>query len=271
MVSKKFVFFAVGSMFVAGATLASNVSFGQRAARWVSQNMDFMGPVSGLVHAVVRSADFGRNNPVLSFQVQGEPSVGSALRAGQATEIAAYRGQYGSYSATGADNSGGYVGQLAGDRTSERQAANALLGGGAATLFQGIVGDNDSAINRLAKDFLRKGSLADEKDLWSILNGGGAGAVKQVGEINAFSIGGTTASGPSSATSDIPMILAAATNGDSLVSSTAVVGSAMESQQLTPVKPNATATTQRVGEVPAPGSLILLAAGLLAFAVRVKK
>jgi hypothetical protein len=269
MVSKKFVFFAVGSMFVAGATLASNVSFGQRAARWVSQNMDFMGPVSGLVHAVVRSADFGRNNPVLSFQVQGEPSVGSALRAGQATEIAAYRGQYGSYSATGADNTGGYVGQLAGDRTSERQAANALLAGGAATLFQGIVGDNDSAINRLAKDFLRKGSLSDEKDLLSMLNG--AGAVKQVGEINAFSIGSTTASGPSSATSDIPMILAAATNGDSLVSSTAVVGTAMESQQLTPTKPNAAATTQRVGEVPAPGSLILLAAGLLAIAVRVKK
>jgi hypothetical protein len=269
MVSKKFVFFAISSMFVAGATLASNVSFGQRASRWVSQNMDFMGPISGLVNAVVRSADFGRNNPVLSFQVQGESSVGSALRAGQATEIAAYRGQYGNYSATGTDNSGGYIGQLAGDRLSERQAANSLLSGGLASRFQGIVGDNDSAINRLAKDFLRKGSLADEKDLWSILNG--TGGLKQVGEITAFSVGSSTASGPSSATSDIPMILAAATNGDSLVSSTAVVGSAIESQQLTQTKPTATSASQRVGEVPAPGSLILLGVGLLAFAVRYKK
>jgi PEP-CTERM motif len=268
MVSKKFVIFAVGSMFVAGATLASNVSFGQRAARWVSQNMDFMGPVSGLVHAVVRSADFGRQNPVLSYQVQGESSVGSALRAGQASEIAAYRGQYGNYSATGSDNYGGYVGQLAGDRLSERQAANALLSGGVGVRFQGIVGENDSAINRLAKDFLRKGSLADEKDLWSILNG--AGAVKQSGEINAFSIGSTTASGSSSATSDIPMILAAATNGDSLVSSTAILGSAIESQEQAQLKPNA-ATSQRSTQVPVPSSLLLLAIGLFATAFRIKK
>jgi PEP-CTERM motif len=271
MVSKKFVFFAVGSMFVAGATLASNVSFGQRAARWVSQNMDFMGPVSGLVNAVVRSADFGRSNPVLSFQVQGESSVGSALRAGQATEIAAYRGQYGNYSAVGGgDSLGGYIGRLAGDRSSDVQAANALLGAGAGTRFQAIVGENDSALNRLAKDFLRKGSLADEKDLWSILNG--RDGLKQVGDTNAFSIGGgSTASGPASATSDIPMILAAATNGDSLVSSTAVVGSAIESQLEAQTKPNQTATTQRAGQVPVPGSLILLGVGLLALAVRSKK
>jgi hypothetical protein len=270
MVSKKFVFFAVSSMFVAGATLASNVSFGQRAARWVSQNMDFMGPVSGLVHAVVRSADFGRQNTVLSFQVQGESSVGSALRAGQATEIAAYRGQYGNYSATGGtDSSGGYAGQLAGDRLSERQAANALLGGGSASRFQGIVGENDSALNRLAKDFLRKGSLADEKDLWNILNG--AGATKQVGDITAFSVGGTTANSPSTASSDIPMILAAATNGDSLVSSTAVVGSAIESQLQAQDKPNTLTTALRAGQVPVPSSLALLGLGLLAFSVRRKK
>jgi hypothetical protein len=268
MVSKKFVFFAVGSMFVAGATLASNVSFGQRAARWVSQNMDFMGPVSGLVHAVVRSAEFGRQNPILSFQVQGESSVGSALRAGQASEIAAYRGQYGTYSATGTDSVGGYVGQIAGDRISERQAANALLGGGSAARFQAIVGDNDSAINRLAKDFLRKGSLADEKDLWNILNG--AGATKQVGDITAFSVGGTTANTPGSATSDIPMILAAATNGDTLVSSTAVVGSALEAQTQAVAQQATGTTTQRTGQVPVPSSLLLLGLGLLGLVVRAK-
>ncbi len=265
MVSKKFVFFAVGSMFVAGATLASNVSFGQRAARWVSQNMDFMGPVSGLVHAVVRSADFGRQNPVLSYQVQGESSVGSALRAGQPVEIASFRGQYGLSGGTTSDNVGGYVGQLAGDRSSDRQGPNALLAGGAGIRFQNIVGDNDSALNRLAKDFLRKGSLADEKDLWSTLNG--RDATKQVGTTTAFTLGGATANNPNSAVSDIPMILAAATNGDSLVSTTAIVGSASESQQEAQVKPTATAT-QATGQVPLPGALALMGIGLLALALR---
>jgi PEP-CTERM motif len=55
----KIVFFAAASLVATGMTLASNVSFGQRAGKALADMFDIMGPVSGLVAGIVRPSEEG--------------------------------------------------------------------------------------------------------------------------------------------------------------------------------------------------------------------
>lgn len=56
----KIAFFTAASLIATGMTLASNVSFGQRAGKILADALEFMGPVSGLVAAIIRPTDENR-------------------------------------------------------------------------------------------------------------------------------------------------------------------------------------------------------------------
>lgn len=51
----KIAFFLASSLIATGMTLASNVSFGQRAGRFLADAFEFVGPVSGLFSSIVKS------------------------------------------------------------------------------------------------------------------------------------------------------------------------------------------------------------------------
>ena len=266
MFTKKVVIFAVGSMFAAGATLASNVSFGQRAARWIAQNMDFIGPISGLVNAVVRAPDANRNNPVLSFQIDRSGSSPDNFRVGNPLQIAAYDAKYGVTQAAMSgtiDNSRSVVAQSGGQNT----GGSLVSSGGGAIQFSGQVGDNQSNLNALAKSFLRDAKGVDNTDLLALLNSKG-GAAGDFSTINIPSIVGNSLDKNSAA--DIPQILAAATNGDPLVSGSATGGQDASQNGgqntdagTTTPKPQGAATTNPVtAKVPLPGAAALLLIGL---------
>ena len=268
MFTKKVILFAVGSMFVAGATLASNVSFGQRAARWIAQNMDFIGPISGLVNAVVRAPDANRSHPVLSFQTDRSGSSTDGFRGGNSLQIAAYDAKYGVTQAamTGTvDNSRSIVQQSGAQNT----GGSLMSPGGGAVQFNGQVGDNQSNLNALAKSFLRDAKGVDSSDLLALLNSKG-GSAGDFSTINIPSIVGNSLDKNSAA--DIPQILAAATNGDPLVSGAATNGQdnaqnggtgTNTAAGTTAAKPQSAATNNPVSaKVPLPGVAGLLLIGL---------
>ncbi len=275
MVNKKFVVFAIGSMFVAGATLASNVNFGQRAFRWASANLDFVGPISGLVNAVVKPNDFQRQRPILSFQVD-EPRSTNSIGSNTAFEVAAYDSRLGGKrnSTFARDEQGS--GKPEGAK--ERRDPNGVIASGAAGVFTNTVGSNNSRINSLAADFLKNGSNGVDKDISAILNSRGVFS----GELTVIApIGAGTAIADSAA--DIPMILAAATNGEPLVTAAVTGAPGQNSVNNTPgtttnttqngtttttttttVAPNKPAVVVTVAKVPLPGALGLMGLGLIA-------
>lgn len=268
MFTKKVILFAVASMFAAGATLASNVSFGQRAARWIAQNMDFIGPISGLVNAVVRAPDANRNNPVLSFQTDRSGSSSDGFRAGNALQIAAYDAKYGVTQAAMSgtvDNSRSIAVQAGTQNT----GGSLMSPGGGAIQFNGQVGDNQSNLNALAKSFLRDAKGIDSSDLLALLNSKG-GSAGDFSTINIPSIVGSSLDKNSAA--DIPQILAAATNGDPLVAGAATNGQdnaqnggagATAAAGTTAAKPQSAATDNPASaKVPLPGAAGLLLIGL---------
>ena len=64
---KGLVIFAATSMMAAGVSLAANVSFGQKMAAMLANAFEFVGPVSGLVHALVKPKDESRAPVIPSF------------------------------------------------------------------------------------------------------------------------------------------------------------------------------------------------------------
>jgi hypothetical protein len=261
MISKKFAFFAIGSMFVAGATLASNVTFGQRAVKWVAENFDFVGPLGGALSSVVKAPDYDRRAPVMGFQVGAAASGSILATAGQPVDFGGYNSRYG----------------ISAQAFSSRSVEGAAQGNGVADLFavkgdaklankisfQNRIGENNSSINTLAKSFLRNGSLVDGTDLSSLLNGANGGLkgsfTSSLGAVNSV----TTDS------ADIVNILAAATNGNPLVTGSVTGQSSNAIAQgipNSPASPTTPATNTPVGNVPAPGVLGLLAIGLAALA-----
>jgi hypothetical protein len=65
---KALVIFAASSMFATGVSLASNVSFGQKMAAFLSEAFEFVGPVSGLVHALVKHNDAPKTPVIPNFE-----------------------------------------------------------------------------------------------------------------------------------------------------------------------------------------------------------
>ena len=263
MFTKKVIIFAVGSMFAAGATLASNVSFGQRAARWIAQNMDFIGPISGLVNAVVRAPDANRNNPVLSFQTERSGSTVGNFRTGNALQVAAYDAKYGVTQAAMSgtiDNSRSVVAQSNGQNT----AGSLMSSGGEAIQFGGQVGDNQSNLNALAKSFLRDAKSTDSSDLLAMLNSKGG----QVGDFSVINVPAIVSNSlDKNSAADIPPIPVAGTNVDPVLPGSAA-GDQANGQNgaagTTAPKPQATsiASNTATAKVPLPGVAGLLLIGL---------
>jgi hypothetical protein len=269
MISKKIALFAIGSMFAAGATLASNVTFGERAARWVSENFDFVGPLGSAISSVVRPADYNRKAPVMGFQVGAAANNALVINAGQPLEIAAYDPKYGLSRQSMSVRALGDKGQVGGaEGFAGSSDANSARAAGKIQ-FSGLVGNSASSINDLAKNFLRSGSLLDQKDVDGLLN-------SRSGLKGGFN---TSASASDSVgASDIALILSAATNGNPLVA-TSVTGTtngpslSVATAVPTPNKPATTTpstgtplATNDPAAVPAPGVLGLLAIGLAAVA-----
>jgi hypothetical protein len=65
---KALVIFAASSMLATGVSLASNVSFGQKLAAFLSEVLEFVGPVSGLTHALVKHTDAPKSPLIPNFQ-----------------------------------------------------------------------------------------------------------------------------------------------------------------------------------------------------------
>ena len=272
MFTKKVILFAVGSMFAAGATLASNVSFGQRAARWIADNLDFVGPISGLVNAVVRAPESNRNNPVMAFQTDRSGSSADNFRGSNPLQIAAYDTRYGVSQAALSgtiDNSRAIVvSQVGGQNT-----GGTLMSSGGAVQFGGQVGDNQSNLNALAKSFLRDAKGVDNSELWSLLNSKG-GSAGNFSTINVPSI----ADNAGSSAADIPQILAAATNGDPVTSGSSATGGQNAGQTpgangttATGAKPqSANANDPAPSKVPLPSVLGLLVVGLISMAAGIR-
>jgi hypothetical protein len=255
MISKKIALFAIGSMFAAGATLASNVTFGQKAARWVAENFDFVGPMGNALSAVVRNPEYDRRAPVMGFQVGAAASSPLVVTAGQPFEFSVF------------DSKTGLTRQsLVSPASSARQNGDAFAATTPTRLaekikFNNLVGDNNSNINNLAKSFLRNGSLLEEKDLASSL-------LNPRDSLKGGFTGGILASSVPAAGNEIAQILNAATNGNPLVA-TSVIGTSATGQATptaTTVPATATPLSPAGGSVPVPGVLGLLAIGLAAYA-----
>lgn len=65
---KALVIFAASSMLATGVSLASNVSFGQKIAAFLSEAFEFVGPVSGLVNALVKHNDAPKTPVIPNFE-----------------------------------------------------------------------------------------------------------------------------------------------------------------------------------------------------------
>jgi hypothetical protein len=86
----RIAFFAAASLIATGMTLASNVSFGQRAGKFLADAFEFMGPISSLVSGIVRPMEtnptrtvgtYGREIGIdtVSESVRNQPMVGSPM------------------------------------------------------------------------------------------------------------------------------------------------------------------------------------------------
>jgi hypothetical protein len=65
---KALVIFAASSMLATGVSLASNVSFGHKMAAFLSEAFEFVGPISGLVNALVKHPDTPKTRVIPTFQ-----------------------------------------------------------------------------------------------------------------------------------------------------------------------------------------------------------
>jgi hypothetical protein len=63
----RIAFFAAASLIATGMTLASNVSFGQRAGKILADAFDFIGPISSLVSGIVRPMESNPTRTVGSY------------------------------------------------------------------------------------------------------------------------------------------------------------------------------------------------------------
>jgi hypothetical protein len=86
----RIAFFAAASLIATGMTLASNVSFGQRAGKILAEAFEFMGPISSLVSGIVRPmeanqartiGDYGRGIALdsVSSSVRNQAMVGGQI------------------------------------------------------------------------------------------------------------------------------------------------------------------------------------------------
>jgi hypothetical protein len=96
----RIAFFAAASLIATGMTLASNVSFGQRAGKFLADAFEFMGPISSLVSGIVRPMEtnltrtvgtYGREIGLdtVSESVRNQPMVGAPMVVGKNTNMPA--------------------------------------------------------------------------------------------------------------------------------------------------------------------------------------
>jgi hypothetical protein len=78
---KTLVIFATTSMLATGVSLASNISIGQKMAAFLSNTFEFVGPMSGLVYALVKPASENVAPVIPNFQdgISGQQGVQARL------------------------------------------------------------------------------------------------------------------------------------------------------------------------------------------------
>jgi hypothetical protein len=83
---KALVIFTASSMFATGISLASNISFGHKMAAFLSETFEFVGPMSGLVKALVKPTDAPKTRIIPNFQ-DGMSSPAQGSSPGQVSEL----------------------------------------------------------------------------------------------------------------------------------------------------------------------------------------
>jgi hypothetical protein len=83
---KALVIFTATSMFATGISLASNISFGHKMAAFLSDSFEFVGPMSGLVKALVKHTDAPKARVIPNFQ-DGMSSPSQSGNQGEASEL----------------------------------------------------------------------------------------------------------------------------------------------------------------------------------------
>jgi hypothetical protein len=159
IMKKTLVIFAASSMLATGVSLAANVSFGQRLAGYWSEAFEFMGPISGLVHALVKPNDKPKARVQTNFQ-EGLSTPAHGLSSAQVTT--------GPGRASALTAQAAHQAQESGSADSSRYALNlaAIQGGSSLTAHSGhgiSQAISDSGDNRLLSQMGKsmRSSLSD--------------------------------------------------------------------------------------------------------------
>lgn len=226
--------------------------------RWAADNLDFMGPVSGLLNAAVgRQTSLGQR-PTMSYQGDLRTMAGAGtLRASQPFEVAAFNNVIGSspfIAGPGSMRASGGESPLFLGSTANRLVS----AGGGVDPLRSVVGSYSSSISDLAKNFLRKGSLLDGTDGIPT-----ADLSNLKGDLSSVA----QAFGVASADQSLDAILSSSSEASSPVGS---VASAIAAESNSAFVSRQTAGGAN-GEVPLPASALLLGLGLLGFVAAQRK
>jgi hypothetical protein len=277
---KALVIFAASSMFATGVSLASNVSFGQKMASFLSETFEFVGPMSGLINALVKHTDAPKTPVIPNFQEGLLSGVGQIADNGrQGSGIAVVK------SPTLLTEAGKLIGSAnyANANSYAVNQLNALSSGSriddSGSVARAITESGDSAVlanlgKSLQGRFQEVGIAGSKQDVWANLMSKPELAptklAMNIDRTNKQEDAGSRIA--QSVTAQGLNQTAAATAASILSEANALQGTSTSgtttqptASQITPVVlAQATNTSATSGKVPVPGGLSLILIGLLA-------
>jgi hypothetical protein len=281
---KALVIFAASSMLATGVSLASNVSFGQKLAAFLSEVFEFVGPVSGLTHALVKHTDAPKSPLIPNFQdgLSSDPkglSSGEVVSANLALKgamLARLQARVGEASSVAKLNDALIYSNVA---LAETPAQSVRFDGGIVARAITEAGESDvlAALGKnLQVRFQDIGANGARQDVWaSLMSKTDLAPIKLALNVErgnkqeeagtritqALTTQGLTQNSASTAASILSEVVAIQGTG-----SPANAGIATASQ-ITPITLAQVTTTTVSGKVPSPGALYLVLIGLVAAAM----